>query len=104
MDDDCGIATAFADPHNGLGNIDRYQTKVERAYLRAVETLRKTQNDRLRRERQNGFVPQTPATQTAPRTNGVIQRYPAAQTEPRTIVSGGLRNELTQSTRRNDTR
>ena len=67
MDDDCGIATAFADPHNGLGNIDRYQTKVERAYLRAVETLRKTQNDRLRRERQNGFVPQQCATGTANR-------------------------------------
>ncbi len=57
LDDDCGIATAFADPGNGLGNINRYQTTVERAYLQAVETLRKTQNDRLRRERQNGFVP-----------------------------------------------
>jgi hypothetical protein len=59
LDDDSGIATAFADPENGLGNINRYQTTVERAYLRAVETLRKTQNDRLRRERQNGFVPQS---------------------------------------------
>jgi hypothetical protein len=58
MDDDCGIATAFADPHNALRNIDRYQNTVERAYLRAVDTLRKTQNARLRQERQIGFVPQ----------------------------------------------
>ena len=59
MDDDCGIATAFADPNNGLSNIERYQTKAERSYFRAVEALRKAQNDRFRRERiQNGFVSQ----------------------------------------------
>ena len=56
MDDDAGIATAFADPHNGLDAINRYQNTIERAYLRAVETLRKSQNDRFRRERQIGFV------------------------------------------------
>ena len=70
MDDDCGIATAFADPHNGLQNIDRYQITVERAYLRAVETLRKTQNARLRRERRIGFLPQP-----------VISKSAAAQSE-----------------------
>jgi hypothetical protein len=60
MDDDCGIATAFADPHNGLRNIERYQTAAERSYFRAVEALRKAQNDRLRRERaQIGSVPQS---------------------------------------------
>jgi hypothetical protein len=73
MDDDAGIATAFADPNNGLESILRYQTTVERAYFRAVEALRKMQNDRLRRERQIGFVPQPPASHT----------------EPRTLVSGG---------------
>jgi hypothetical protein len=58
MDDDAGIATAFADPNNGLGAIQRYQTTVERAYLQAVETLRKMQNGRLSRERQIGSVSQ----------------------------------------------
>jgi hypothetical protein len=67
MDDDAGIATAFADPHNGLDAINRYQTTVERAYLRAVETLRKMQNDRLRRDRQVGSVPQ-PHTSRKPHT------------------------------------
>jgi hypothetical protein len=58
IDDDSGIATAFADPNNGLDAILRYQTTVERAYFRSVEALRKMQNDRHRRENQNGFVPQ----------------------------------------------
>jgi hypothetical protein len=80
MDDDAGIATAFADPNNGLESILRYQTTVERAYFRAVEALRKMQNDRLRRERQIGFVPQPPASHPQP---------PASHTEPRTLVSGG---------------
>jgi hypothetical protein len=70
MDDDSGIATAFADPNNALENINRYQTNVERAYHRAVEALRMMQNDRFRRERQNGSVPQLPsvAGTAAPRT------------------------------------
>jgi hypothetical protein len=60
LDDDCGVATALADPHATLNPIQRYQMAIERAYLRAVETLRKVQNDRLRQERQSGFVPQAP--------------------------------------------
>jgi hypothetical protein len=74
MDDDSGIATAFADPKSSLGAIDRYQTTVERSYLRAVDTLRKLQNDRLRRERQNGFVPRPAASQTQPESPGVYVR------------------------------
>jgi hypothetical protein len=79
LDDDAGIATAFADPNNGLEAILRYQTTVERAYFRAVEALRKMQNDRQRRERQIGFVPQPPASHAS---------HPS-HTEPRTLVSGG---------------
>ena len=77
IDDDCGIATAFADPDNGLDNINRYQTTVERAYLRAVEALQKAQNARLRRERQNGFVPH-------PNNINPVPIKPALTSEPRT--------------------
>lgn len=74
MDDDSGIATAFADPKSSLGAINRYQTTVERAYLRAIDTLRKLQNDRFRRERQNGFVPRAAPSQTQPESPGVYVR------------------------------
>jgi hypothetical protein len=77
MDDDAGIATAFADPHNGLDAINRYQTTVERAYLRAVETIRKMQNDRFRRERQIGSVPQRVVPFPQPTTPS-----PTFQSEP----------------------
>jgi hypothetical protein len=78
LDDDCGIATAFADPHNALANIDRYQNTVERAYLRAVDTLRKTQNARIRSERQNGFVSQPAPAASPSQSPCVSMRTPAA--------------------------
>ena len=79
IDDDCGIATALADPRNGLDAIDRYATKAERAYFRAVEALRKAQNDRLRRESSRiGFVSQTrptpPSNAETPVRYGVAMR------------------------------
>lgn len=62
LDDDAGIAAAFAGPDDTFRNLERYQSGVERSYFRAVETLRKAQNDRRREERRNappekiGFV------------------------------------------------
>jgi hypothetical protein len=52
IDDDEAIAAAFG-PHDTFRNLERYQSAVERSYFRAVETLRKAQNDRLREERRN---------------------------------------------------
>jgi hypothetical protein len=94
MDDDSGIATALVDPNNGLRSIDRYQTTVERAYLRAVETLRKTQNDRLRRERQNGFVPHTSPIETGccsstANDQGCQTTYPARKLPKRSRARQG---------------
>ena len=51
LDDDAGIAAAFDDPNNNFVLMDRYQNNVERSYYRALEALRKCQNDRLRNER-----------------------------------------------------
>jgi hypothetical protein len=48
MDDDGSLAAAFADPTDTLRNLDRYQSGIERAYLRAVEALRRAQSSRLK--------------------------------------------------------
>jgi hypothetical protein len=79
-DDDDALAVFFTDRDDNLRNLDRYNTNIERSYFRAVETLRKVQNDRLREERRNappkekiGFVSQSKAaaaktSQPAPET------------------------------------
>ena len=52
-DDDDALAVFFTDRDDNMRNLDRYNTNIERSYFRAVETLRKVQNDRLREERRN---------------------------------------------------
>jgi hypothetical protein len=79
IDDDCGIATALVDPRNGLESIERYATKAERAYFRAVEALRKAQNDRMRHEsKQIGFVSQGKQRAVS---IPAVRRYAAASRE-----------------------
>jgi hypothetical protein len=56
LEDDEAIAAAFG-PHDTFRNLERYQSAVERSYFRAVETLRKAQNDRRREERRNAPPP-----------------------------------------------
>jgi hypothetical protein len=51
MDDDGSLAAAFTDPGDTLRNLDRYQNGIERAYLRAVEALRRAQSSRLKSEK-----------------------------------------------------
>ena len=67
-DDDDALAVFFTDRDDNMRNLDRYNTNIERSYFRAVETLRKVQNDRFREERRNappaekiGFVSQSKA-------------------------------------------
>lgn len=62
--DDDALAAFFTDEHDTMRKQERYHGTIERAYFRAVETLRKVQNDRIREERRsaadrnrNGFVP-----------------------------------------------
>ena len=50
-DDDGCLAAVFSYESDNFRNLERYQTSVERSYFRAVETLRRTQNDRRRHER-----------------------------------------------------
>ena len=61
--DDDALAVFFTDENDNMRNQERYHGTIERSYFRAVETLRKVQNDRLREERrttadrsENGFV------------------------------------------------
>jgi hypothetical protein len=61
--DDDALAVFFTDDHDNMRNQERYHGTIERSYFRAVETLRKVQNDRMREERRttadkskNGFV------------------------------------------------
>ena len=61
--DDDALAVFFTDDNDNMRNQERYHGTIERSYFRAVETLRKVQNDRIRDERRttadsskNGFV------------------------------------------------
>jgi hypothetical protein len=48
--DDTGIAAALIETPDELRSLERYQNTIERSYHRALESLRKAQNDRLRQE------------------------------------------------------
>ncbi len=54
-DDDNALAVAFVNEQNVFRNIERYTEATERAYYRAIDTLRRLQNDREKREK-IGFV------------------------------------------------
>jgi hypothetical protein len=73
--DDDALAVFFTDDNDNMRNQERYHGTIERSYFRAVETLRKVQNDRLREERR------TTATGSRQRQNGFVSRE-----EARTIV------------------
>ena len=58
-DDDNALAVAFVNEQNVFRNIERYTEATERAYYRAIDTLRRLQNDREKREK-IGFVSPPP--------------------------------------------
>jgi hypothetical protein len=66
-DDDDALAVFFTGRDENLRHMERYNTNIERSYYRAIETLRKVQNDRIREERRNapaekiGFVSRSKA-------------------------------------------
>jgi hypothetical protein len=100
LDEDADIATAFADPHYPFRNIERYQSAIERSYFRAVETLRRIQNDRLREERRNAPAPQrngsVPKARAASATSAVpVGDVSAAQPRPQLLTATDPENLLT---------
>ena len=81
--DDDALAVFFTDENDNMRNQERYHGTIERSYFRAVETLRKVQNDRIREERR------TTATGSRQSENGFVSR-PVSRTvsrdEARTVV------------------
>jgi hypothetical protein len=71
-DDDQTLVVVLNDDEDPLLRVERHQTRIERCYFKAIETLRKVQKDRLRDERLNpgrsakiGFVSR-PEVEIAP--------------------------------------
>jgi hypothetical protein len=52
-DDDQSLVVVLNDNEDPMLNVERHQTKIERCYFKAIETLRKVQNERRREERLN---------------------------------------------------
>jgi hypothetical protein len=69
--DDDALAVFFADDNDNMRNQERYHGTIERSYFRAVETLRKVQNNRLRGERR------TTASTSRSNENGFVSREEA---------------------------
>jgi hypothetical protein len=73
VDDDMSLAAAFSRHADSLTKLERYQNSIERSYLKAVEALRKAQNDR-RRQDKIGSVSQTQPSRVA--VTGPVPRLP----------------------------
>lgn len=67
-DDDNALAVAFVNEQNVFRNIERYTEATERAYYRAIDTLRRLQNDREKREKIGFVSPPPPKARTVAST------------------------------------
>jgi hypothetical protein len=77
--DDDALAVFFTDDNDNMRNQERYHGTIERSYFRAVEALRKVQNDRLREERR------TTATTSRVNENGSVSQ-PVSKNAAKTVI------------------
>jgi hypothetical protein len=77
--DDDALAVFFTDANDNMRNQERYHGTIERSYFRAVEALRKVQNDRLREERR------TTAITSRSNQNGSVSQ-PVSREEAKTVI------------------
>jgi hypothetical protein len=81
--DDDALAVFFTDENDNMRHQERYHGTIERSYFRAVETLRKVQNDRIREERR------TNASSSPIDENGSVSQpvsKPVSREQAKTII------------------
>lgn len=70
-EDDQSIVVVLNDDEDPMLKVERHQTRIERCYFKAIETLRKVQNDRRREERL--YPARQPAEETEDKIGFVLQ-------------------------------
>ncbi|HYP09037.1 MAG TPA: hypothetical protein VER03_22610 [Bryobacteraceae bacterium] len=90
LNDDEAMAVLLNQDDDPLLKIERHQTRIERCYFQAIETLRRLQSQRLREDRHSaaearkkGFVLKQRAAHTAEAQNA---GFPVTETEHATVI------------------
>ena len=96
-DEDQTMVVILNDDEGPILRVERHQTKIERCYFKAIETLRKVQKDRHHEERLNGprsIMPEEIGFVSPPCTRERAAAVTLASTQPLYVLkAGGIQNE-----------